>query len=50
MNNLILWLDGKKMIIAGCVSVVVGYLATAGVINPNLSTAILAILNIQQLI
>jgi hypothetical protein len=46
MSQILTWLDGKKMVIAGCVAVVVGYLAKTGVIDTDLSTAILAIMNI----
>jgi hypothetical protein len=45
-DALIVFLSGKKMIISACLAVVIGYLATIGVIDTNLSTAILSILNI----
>jgi len=45
-NQVILWLSGKKSIISACLAVIIAYLATAGIIDNQLSTAILAIVNI----
>ena len=46
LNKIIIWLDGKKAIIAGCIAVIISYLASTNAMDAKLAATILAIINI----